>query len=506
VDDTIPDIIKNYDEGDYTYSLPDYFGQALDPNQVTYKIDKFNNYILNDPGVINEYFHKLLEPVQNYFIDVNDIDLLTRLRTDNMGEIKNVEYHTTFSENRYVFQFVEYSGTDKTILTIFIDGYYYMPDQHFSEDGMKYIYIPTTMVHNDSLIEVNVDGFFSFQTITPFINTTGYLEFLCHNGDKPVMACDIYLVRMSDNAYVDKSKYDVLIDDDFGNVVSVGSNTCRNIHNRFYIQMLDPLLLSTPIIIKINKIGHTRNWVIGSYVGGFTFPLQVNNDPNYFKIYRNGALIPRQFYIIIPSPLFQNMLYIDININKIEGSTYNVQYTSNKFTPLLYLETIPDNGIIEVDDILDRPFDYHTYEYYLNGRKLNYTNIEILTPHTLLVKGVTSRRNFEILNRNIDDSQFFIYGNALTDINSAIYNLPEFQSLIVANFPIIPNTQPTIIDLLDPNSIILIALFIEYLSVLEFINPDTEQFTAQELIDYAPVMTAPFIINPDLAPFARMMY
>jgi hypothetical protein len=425
------------------------------------------------------------------------VDLPARVRTNNFAEISSVNDQTTFSEDRYVFQFIEYSGIDKTLLTIYIDGLYYIPDESFSEDGVRYIYIPTTLITSDTLMETNVDALYSFVSRYQFPNITQYVEFNCNNSDKAVMGCDIYLINESLNLYVDKADYDVYVNDDFGNIISIGSNTARAIHDKFYIKLLDPNQIGNVIAVRINKIGHTLNWVIGNNIGGFIYPVQVNNDPNYFKIYKDGRLIPTDLYVVTVSNVFNTMFYIDISVNKIPGDIYKVQYTSNKFTPLLFLETIPTNGIIDVGDTLDRPFDYHTYEYYLNGRKLNYTNIEIMTPHTLLVKDVHSRQNFEILSRNMDDSQFFVYGNALTDINSSIYNLAEFQSVVIGNLPVIPDTEPSIVQILDPNGIILVSLFTEYLTTLEFINPDIDQITPQALIDYAPVLTAPYLLNPD---------
>ena len=496
-DDTIPGIIKNYDEGEYNYSLPDYFGNAFDPDHLTYKIERFNGFIENDPMVINEYFHELFKPVQNYMIDISEIDLATRLRTDNLGEISSVDDHTTFAEDRYVFQFIEYSGVDKTLLSLFIDGNYYMPDVTFSEDGMKYVYIPTTMVNADSFIEVNVDALFSFEEQTVFTATNEIIEFNCNNSNKPVMACDIYLINEQDNTYVDRADFEIYVLDDFGNQTAVGSSTARNIHDTFFVSITNASLVDVNISVRVDKVGYIQEWVSTGGFGGVLFPVQVNNNTEYFKIYRDGRLIPKNAYAITTSNIHGTSTIVDLGIVKNIGDRFIIQYTPNRYTQTLFLDDIPSNGIVEVGDILNRPFDYHTYEYYINGKKLNRTNLEILTPHTLLLKDVESLQNFEILTKNIDEEQFFIYGNALTEMNTLIYNLAEFQSEVIANLPILPDTEPPLAAILDPGALIYVGIFIYLLPTLEFINPDTDQITADDVTQYEPVLTTPFVLNPD---------
>jgi hypothetical protein len=68
--------------------------------------------------------------------------------------------------------------------------------------------------------------------------------------------------------------------------------------------------------------------------------------------------------------------------------------------------TIPSSGYIDLDGKLNKPLSKKYYELWVNGKLLT-DEVTIITPTKLFMHGLTSLKNFEIIEINRDPNEFF---------------------------------------------------------------------------------------------------
>lgn len=102
---------------------------------------------------------------------------------------------------------------------------------------------------------------------------------------------------------------------------------------------------------------------------------------------------------------FKNRLVVNRTLNpdiKLVKSTYLgvCRYS---------LQTIPENGFIDLTGYIPTPLSRDRYEFWVNGRQImNTSDIIILSPTSIQLRNLKSLRNFELIElvENIDDSIF----------------------------------------------------------------------------------------------------
>jgi len=153
---------------------------------------------------------------------------------------------------------------------------------------------------------------------------------------------------------------------------------------------------------------------------GFNFFIQVDGPPQcivweknvlnrrrkeYIRVFLNGRLLEPDAYIfhymrktgqdrisLKKSCKKGDIVSIDMNV-----FSYNIEYK---------MPEIPDDYIVDVNHMLDKPLDLNYYDIYLNGRKLNSTNVTILTPTKMMLTGVHSRKNLLIISKDRDPEYY----------------------------------------------------------------------------------------------------
>ncbi len=136
------------------------------------------------------------------------------------------------------------------------------------------------------------------------------------------------------------------------------------------------------------------------------FPITRNTGN--FRIYRNGKLVPRKFYDIKYRTNLNYTIGVDILIDKQVGDVIIVDISPMQYREVLTMDIIPLNGFINGCRYLDKPFSLKWYDVYLNGRKLNFRNIDIISPTKFFIHDVTTRYNLSIVDSNRDVEYFGI--------------------------------------------------------------------------------------------------
>lgn len=85
---------------------------------------------------------------------------------------------------------------------------------------------------------------------------------------------------------------------------------------------------------------------------------------------------------------------------------------------------IPQSGYINLKGKLNKPLNHRYYEFWVNG-KLLYNEVTIISPTKLFLHGLTSLRNFEIIEVNRDPNEYF--SNSFLEVEAAANGRP-YQS------------------------------------------------------------------------------
>ncbi len=142
---------------------------------------------------------------------------------------------------------------------------------------------------------------------------------------------------------------------------------------------------------------------------------------------------------------------------------------------------IPENGLINLNGKIDKPFSLVYHDIFLNGYKLNKNQIEVIAPFYIAVKNVNTRKSFIIYERIKGDEIF----KFLTDENSQYLadklfeeDKEYFDKVVDSLEDII--VDPTLEDMEDRIDM-LIGLLRDFVA-LNFVNGD-ETYTPEQL-DY----------------------
>lgn len=164
-----------------------------------------------------------------------------------------------------------------------------------------------------------------------------------------------------------------------------------------------------------------------------------------------------------------------------------------------YKKRIEQFKMVELDGYIDKPFDLRWHDVYINGRKLNKDNIEVISSNKIIVKNVRSTKNFEIVE-NSRDKEYFGYVTIEDIIDKLIDADDEFRE----------NIEKTIAEIIDDEEDILEGglTIIDYLLYSFYydylvpnyglINPNELQLDVATQEFYHQIMDGePFLFNPD---------
>ena len=161
--------IFNHNEPDYYYNHGD-FEIEEKPYDLEYKVMKLQTLIENDPNILREYGKKVSMPYMNYIMYTKNVILNSRLRENSNDEATNSIHKKEFDEPHYVFAFRNESSDDLRI-RIFVDGILITNYYQFNEYNMDYIYIPTKLITDDSVIEIEKFNHFIYNSTHIFQNS-----------------------------------------------------------------------------------------------------------------------------------------------------------------------------------------------------------------------------------------------------------------------------------------------------------------------------------------------
>lgn len=514
-----------------------------DKEPVEYKMDTLREWIRVEPWVLRDYVLEQNKLGASYHLFTNTINLESRIRYSTEYEMGRVT--KKFDKPRYVFAFN--NDKDYPIILncrVFVDGL--MIGDLYQERHlfMDYLYIPMDMVTDDSYIEIEIfpgyeferDIYFSTQksnikiignvlTISidedvvdnnalnlndeiGVIEVEGELDINDYNKqvrvdlDKPE---EVIFPTMEDIHLIDKQTQDAYADECFDFTVHYPENdyvlqngesgTEKPIDfirlSSFSIKPHERELLRRPMTLKITKVPRQVRFVVKrqgyAYISLAEKGLILDND--YIRVFKNGRLLPKAKYEVINGDKNPRILFLDWFC---AGDIVYIDITPYRYKEIYYQDELKKGDLlIDLREIINKPFDIRYYDVYVNGRKLSLNNVFSITPWQLTLVNLKSIYNLVIYERERDYEYFGLDYKE----NIYYYTLDDlFKSGIVSND--IKNEM--IKDIIDKNKDYRLNIY-PNTNDEERMNQDAEDIFTVEFYIYYYDRLLPFsFVNPDL--------
>lgn len=508
---TIPQIIKQYKPFEFKYTEQDYlaFHADVTPSVYSYKIDKLRNAIEEDPWSLWAYLLFLKLSAGKYFVYMEEIDLPSRVRMDTTKEDFDHGHDVYFEEEHYLF------SINRSYLThlhwgfrFFLDGLFVNSDNYIVIEGIDYyyFYFPTRLIKEDSILEIEKYRLYEHYVEKVFLSAMDNYEL---NLDKElgdaICVGDIYLVNMDTNEFLDKEDYVVSIKTTFINskkeIVTgyrdVSPVSLMHPREKSYIRIKNKALLGKRIQIGIHK---NMDMVVGKpyeyapTTAGCYLSLYIKNEGNYnkgnFRVFRNGRFTePEQFRLLVNDGprVFGEEIEVTSLVATKQGDQLTIDKVPCTFRVVYYQAEIEEGGYVDLDGAINLPISLKWYDIYLNGIRLSPKNLMIVSPTRFWIRGVTSRKNLVIVDRDRNDDVFFlqphyVYDEYEDDRNNTIIDdildVTDLKGKIDDTLP--DDDDDNSKDIIDPDCIDSIIFFEEYMKYT-FIDANLRQL-ADEFI------------------------
>lgn len=271
------------------------------------------------------------------------------------------------------------------------------------------------------------------------------------------------------------------------------------------ITLLDKSLFDKTITIAIDK----KPMYKGSKMYTVTYPFYDTPIPNsqdaeeYTRAFKNGRLLSKNRYDF--TDYFDGVLGIQMleKLTKNETMAFDITPYRNR---LVYFKEELDSDLIDLRGYINKPFDSKFYEVYLNGRRLNRTNIFPISPWEIKLAGLHSIYNLEIYEKDRDWEYYGInFSNyyTLSDFIREPFVDEDIAKKLVED--VIGETPPNVNDEekmpwereLDLISVYFEIFYYMKLIPMHFVTADEEQFSTDEIAAKYPVINGIYHVTND---------
>ena len=322
---------------------------------------------------------------------------------------------------------------------------------------------------------------------------------------------------------MDKGSIKIEISEDDGNGKTLAegglnlydnSNIFIQCPKEIKIKITDEKYLNRDLLLYVKKdhdLHFINNIPINNSDDYIFDPITIRNvdskkDISYFRIYRNGRLIPRHMFTFdnITYNLADSMNMI-LKFVKEQGQEYDflVEIMPYRMKQVYYTDNISTDKIINLKGKIDKPFDFKWYDLYLNGKKVVRKDIEIISANIIKILKSESLRHLEIIEHSRDTEYFGNINEVIYDIIDDLYEEDEvFADNLnnsVTDDDLVDKEDPIIGQELSGLDIIL-KLFYDFLSdSFNFINPDNLQLSREVIQRFDPLTSEeqPMILGLD---------
>ena len=275
--------------------------------------------------------------------------------------------------------------------------------------------------------------------------------------------------------------------------------------NRFVtVIILDEALYGRQLSLCIKKnfkIAKKEIQEVEEDLSAIEFVADSKNDRRYFRLYRNGKLVPRHLGgVRFPFDCNVAEMVVYPGFHREIGDVITVEMMPYMMNQICYMTHIPNNKVIDLRGMIDKPFDFRWHDIYINGRKLVKSEVEIITANRIKILGSESLRWLEIIE-NSRDKEYFGY-KPVYDFMDELFDFDqEFADRVNDSIKdMFDNEEPVVENPIPLIDYILKDFYDNYL-VPKFglINPDWLQIDRKTIKTYPELLSEDecFQLNPD---------
>lgn len=470
-DETIPEKIKMYEPISFKYDFKDYFDNEKYPDHLNYKISKLKSLVLQNAEYYTKYLEKLVGYVPTFYLKVSEIDLESKVRLENTEEIDDISIQKIFDEPRYLFIFRNDVNGSVSNVSIFIDGLHYYPDITHVNAKYRFVYIPCSLIHEDSIIEVEKKYDHEFRKGIANVDSSTTYEINCQNR---FSINSIFVVNINNKSYVEKELYKIYRKNENGEKVLIDKDdfyTYDKVYMEFDSSLNGENIQIISVVNNIDLLTHSFR---------SRLDLMIQNDESNIRMYKNGYNIPSSSFNIKFGEEFDrdHLLGTKFLITEVDDLAINLG--SYKYKLIYKQDRIEPSGFVDLKGKIDKPLNFKWHDIYLNGIKLTKYDVEILTPFKMIIKDRGTIRNLIIYEKNL-----YGLGNGTgTDFNPPL-NTPDdnffdddLKDIIIGDREDIDDILPDIMDDVLEN---IDVIFNDVILKIGLLNPNIDQIVDEIL-------------------------
>lgn len=518
------DFLYNWMAVDHPQDLGTLIGKPFQ-----YKERRLKEWIRDDPWLLRDYVLEQKKVGAIYHLFTNTLDLSTRLRTNTMTEL---HYDYEFEQPMYVFAMRnEREYPVQMDIRFFVDGIF---AEHMYQDRylfMDYLYIPASLVTDDSYLEMEVFPRYEMKVPLDFQTLDDVKEVTIaepEEGDIWPTIADAYLMQRQgqDDNYTHvyenslseffkitscykEGEWEVKTYDEEKPVRFTRLNTYK-------IQPTDVSILNKKIDLWITKQPLGLQYKIKEpgypYLQFVGAENKFRYHKDYIRVYRNGRLLPNckwAFYPTFECPRIQLLEWFE------RGDTIFFDITPFRYKMIYYKEELDmKNPLIDLRDVITKPFDWRYYDVYLNGRRMSMNNLFTILPWAMTMVNLKSiynlaiyekERDWEYYGLNYKEPIYFFTPEDLfkkdwvseEEKNQMIKDMIDAQKDDRLN--IYPNTNEEEKQDWEDNRkyVIYMAFYYHELLPKHFVNPTVLQFNKAIMTEVYPEVHDTYLIQPD---------
>lgn len=508
---TLPDVIKDFKWQDWYYSVKDFETNYPSQDSYQYRLDFINQFIHLFPEILEDYYEDRTKDAydgitDSFIIDVGNenTEIYDRGVDSNKDQIENPFSQEDFDEEHVWFAITNGSN-EYRLFRIWVDGYRIIDFKHYDECGVDYVYIPKRLVKEDSIIEIEmiVEGqnpltemnFESLQELEKVNSAKGFVRpadlafFLEKNGN----VIDPKHFNMNDDQTIlPMERYAKLNPEEWKLSLDYDQYVDQNIHT--FISDKYMISANTDTVDRVVLQLHGMTQKISNE------RLEFYIDGRYVKTTGTNSIL------VTPPVGLGDRYSILCYLNDKENKHLTIfEYMPYDEEIVYEAEVIPVDGIIDLHGIIKKPFSLEYYSVYLNGLKLNYTQIDTIVESVIGIHDVESTQNLIIIEKKLDE-ELIKSTNGYFSENDRIYHEDQdyrdaLNDAFTDKYGTIENTD--IFDPIEDRNLIYEVekeILNEVVSV-SFIDPNKKQLTG-ELYETARLRFVPgtrrYRVNPDV--------
>ena len=487
---SLPDMVMDYEPQNIEWLTDsDTFAESVYfPKKSLYNINALSQIVLRNPHFLIEYAYLKLKSAPKYYINVSKLSLDERVRTDTYQECQETGELVFFDEPTYLFslrkKFVGPYGTD---FRIFIDNHFICPLDYtlILNVDFYHFYIPCSLIKSDSIIELEKYTEYDFKQEVQFNDVNQPLTIQIPKHIKKIYTQDITLIDLERGVYLGDAEYKVsAYSDIMESEIDLATRGYATIKDSFRVELLADRYVGRKLLVNIYHRLSTRNL----HISDIQSPVQlsiVNSNritADKLRVYTGGLLLPTNAYSVYDNGYYSKnagfILLLDTSSNPEKYRTLTVDELPTGQICEFRLDKIENEyGFVDTGDALTLPLDLKWYDIYVNGLKLNKSNVEIITSNKFFIKGIDSLKNLYIYARGDIYNEFDILHEESIE-NKLFHEIDDIYNDLLTDRDIIRDTIDDITEDLMKN-LIKHLVFVRNILEYSFINANEQQVTEE---------------------------